>query len=163
MNPWDRFKQQPDTRPVVTPDPSSASAIVAATPPVSPPNPAGLTPSAPVNFALGGGVTGAINTGVTTAAQDPLLVLFGIGLAFFFNWFKQWKHFKQQQHAHIALLVFGVLIGVIVLGVIGHEEMSRAIAKGCGIAANAWADYTGIKIGGLPGMPAASNEGGGYL
>lgn len=132
--------------------PDFARPMAVATPALNP----GLTSSAQLNVGLGGGLTGGVNAAVASQAGGDT-VLLGAGLAMFFNWFKQWSRFDQQRHAHIALLLFGLLVGIVVFGIVSHIEWGQAIAKGCGIAVNAWADYVGVsKVAGVPGLPAAN-------
>jgi hypothetical protein len=133
---------------------------VAATPPVSPPNPTGLTPSAPINVGMGSAVIGGSNAATTAAAGADVALLAG-GLTLAFQHLKGMPHFDQQRWAHITLLFLGVAIGIVVLGLLGHQGWDTAIAKGCGIATQAFLNYSGVKVAGLPGLPAAA-PGGGY-
>jgi hypothetical protein len=149
----------PAVEPVVTPDPSNAGAIVATTPPVSPPNPTGLTPSAPINMGMGATVVGGSNAGTTAIAGADVALLAG-GLTMGFQFLKGNRHFDQHRWAHLTLLLLGILIGVVVLGILGHQAWDTAIAKGAGIATQAYLNYTGAKVAGLPGLPAAASGGG---
>lgn len=151
----------PQSEPVVTPDPSSTGAIVATTPSVSPPNPTGLTPSAPINVGMGATVVGGSNAATTAIAGADVALLAG-GLCLGFQHLKASSRFNQQRWAHITLLLLGVAIGVLVLGWLGHQAWDTAIAKGCGIATQAWLNYSGIKVAGLPGLPPAA-PGGGFV
>ena len=156
----------PQTQPLpaqqmVQPDPSNAGAIVATTPPLAPPGPQGLTPSAPVNMGMGATVIGGSNAGTTAVAGADVAMLAG-GLTLAFQHVKGSKRFNQQRWAHLTLLVAGIAIGVVVLGVLGHAAWDTAIAKGAAIAVQSWMNYSGAKIAGLPGLPAAA-PGGGYV
>lgn len=162
MTPWERAQQvQQAAGPVVTPDPSSAPAIVATTPPVSPPNPTGLTSSAPLNMGMGTGMIGASNAATTAAAGADVALLAG-GLTLAFQHVKGSSKFNQQRYAHLTLLILGIAIGAIVLGWLGHQAWDTAIAKGCGIACQAFLNYSGVRVAGLPGLPPAAPEGGGF-
>lgn len=149
----------PTPEPVVTPDPSNAGAIVAATPPVSPPSASGLTASAPVNMGMGATVVGGTNAGTAALAGADVALLAG-GLTMGFQFLKGLPRFDQQRWAHITLLVLGILLGLVVLGVLGHQAWDTAFAKGCGIAVQSWLNWSGIKVAGLPGLPAAAPGGG---
>lgn len=162
MKPWEVAQAAGNTvvaQPVVHPDPSSAAAIVAATPPVSPP--AGMTASGPINVGMGATVVGGSNAGTTAIAGADVAMLAG-GLTLFMQHLKGAKHFDQQRWAHLTLLVGGIAIGVIVLGLLGHTAWDTAVAKGCFIGVQSWLNYSGAKIAGLPGLPAAA-PGGGYV
>lgn len=145
--------------PVVTPDPSNAGAIIATTPPQPPPAQQGLTASAPINMGMGATVVGGSNAGTTALAGADVALLAG-GLTLAFQHFKGSSKFDQQRWAHVTLLVGGVLIGVLVLGWLGHQAWDTAIAKGCGIAVQSYLNYAGVKVAGLPGLPAAASGGG---
>lgn len=152
---------QPVAEPVVTPDPSNAGAIIAATPPQPPPATQGLTASAPINMGMGTAVVGGTNAGTAALAGADVALLAG-GLTLGFQALKGLPKFDQARWAHITLLVLGVLLGVVVLGVLGHAAWDTAVAKGCGVAVQSYLNWAGVKVAGLPGMPAAA-PGGGYM
>jgi hypothetical protein len=158
MRPWERAAQ-PQPEPVVAPDPSNVGAIIATTPPQTPPAPQGITASAPINVGMGSAVIGGSNAATTAAAGADVALLAG-GLTLGFQFLKGLPWFDQQRWAHITLLVLGIAIGVVVLGLLGHQAWDTAIAKGAGIASQAFMNWSGVKVAGLPGLPPAASGGG---
>lgn len=115
----------------------------------------GLTSSAPVNAVIGSGIAGGSNVGMTALTQDLHIALFGAGLFMVFQGAKHVAWFDQRKYAHVVLVVVPVVIAIAFTLLVTHADVVDAAARACGVGLQAWLNWVGGKVGGLPGMPAA--------
>lgn len=116
----------------------------------------GLTNSVPVNLATGASVLGLSN-GITASSAGTDVMWIAKALALMFNDVKQQPRLNQHKYGKIVLVALAIALGVFIFGVLGHQAFDQAFAKGCALAMQAWADYTGWKAAGLPGLPPADD------
>ena len=109
-----------------------------------PPEPHGITASAPLNVGLGATVAAGSNA-LTTAqfGADVAGVAFATNLAF--QWLKQWEWLDQHRWWPLVLLGLGVGLFLVV----SQGDWAQAIPKGATAAVQAAINYAGQKAAGL--------------
>ena len=89
------------------------------------------TSSAPANTIIGASYSTISNIATSQATGGETFGL-AAALTMFFEWFKKRSWFDQQEHALLALLVFGLILSLSYAGVavwLAHKDLGQAILE----------------------------------